>query len=326
MTDPIDLLLQDKQHANVSKLLTFHHANPKFFPRITAEFRLLKRLGRKAGSIESLIHFLRWEEDWHADGEFQINDQLTALAARICVLLWPDVEAMMRFHHCSADEILDTHLVSRDKKYGNVVSPGKRTLPESCCFLPPEPDAAGWGLVRQIRSCDDPGPVMPPPVPVLERPATLHAPITEGEAASIVCGLREILELSPDPSHPILLDWLRHAEAQPEVFAFMQAKLRQRGPAPFSPRSILEYCRWSIRRAATSHKRFTVRSRFNGLYSRALVILNSQFNGFSKFKNDGKVGRSNKLLGCSLSSEPVNGEPYCRLVWAKLASQPKGDL
>jgi hypothetical protein len=78
MSDAIDLLLKDKKHPNVYKLLKFHHDNPDFLPRIVAEFRLLKRLGRKAGSIESLIHFLRWEQHWHGGGDFEINDQLTA--------------------------------------------------------------------------------------------------------------------------------------------------------------------------------------------------------------------------------------------------------
>ena len=317
MMNAIDLLLQDKQHPNVAKLLTFHHSNDKFFPRIVAEFRLLKQLGRKAGSIESLIHFLRWEQHWHGDGEFEINDQLTALAARICALLWPDVDGMMKFHSCEADEILGTSIVRQGKGYGNFLSPGKRTLPEGSYFLPPELDATGVGLVRPIRSPDCPTPVMPPPVPILERPATIHTLITEAEAASVAGRLREIVNNSPNPKDPRLLAWLWHAEIQPEMFAFMQARLQQRKPAPFSPRSILEYCRWSIRRAAASNKKFTLPAKFNGLYSRALVILNPQFNGYCKFRPDGEAGRSNKLLGCALASKPVNGEPYCRLIWAK---------
>jgi hypothetical protein len=315
--DAIHFLLQEKQYPNAVKLLNFHHRNPEFLPRIVAEFRLLKQLGRKAGSIESLIHFLRWEQHWRGDGEFEINDQLTALGVRICALLWPDINGMMKFHHCEADEILDTRIVRRGKRYGNFLSPGKRTLLEGCCFLPPEPDATGTGLVRPIRSSDCPAPVMPPSVPILARPATIHAVITEAEAASVAGRLHEIVNNAPNPKHPTLLAWLWHAEVQPEMFGFMQMKLRQREPAAFSPRSILEYCRWSIRRAAASHKQFTLPSQFNGLYCRALVMLNTQFNGFCKFKHDAIVGRSNRLLGCSLSSEPVNGEPYCRLMWAK---------
>jgi hypothetical protein len=224
---------------------------------------------------------------------------------------------MMKFHSCEADEILDASIVRRGERYGNFISPGKRTLPEGCCFLSPEPDALGTGLVRPIRLSDYHAPVLPPPVVVLDRPATIHALITEAAAALVACQLREIVNNSPNPDEPLLLAWLRHAEVQPEMFAFMQAKLQQRKPMPFSPRSILEYCRWSIRRAAASHKRFTLPSRFNGPYCRALVILNPQFNGYCKFKHDGQRGRSNQLLGCSLSSKPVNSEPYRRLIWAK---------
>ncbi len=313
----IDLSLQDKNHFNVAKLLMFHRANPEFLPRIVAEFRLLKRLGRKAGSIESLIHFLRWEQHWHGDGEFEINDQLTALAARVCALLWPDINGMMKFHHCEADDILGTRIMRRGKRYGTFLYPSKGTLDASCSFLPPEPDATGMGLVRPIRLADCSVPVMPPLVPVFDRPATIHALITEDEAAAVAGLLGGIVENSPNPKHPILLAWLRHADAQPEMFAFMQTKLQQREAALFSPRGILEYCRWSIRRAAASHKRFALPSRFNGLYCRALIMLNPQFNGFCHFKHDGKSGRSNRLLGCTLSSEPVNGEPYCRLMKAK---------
>ena len=146
--------------------------------------------------------------------------------------------------------------------------------------------------------------VFPPPVPVLDRPATLHARITENEASSIIEPLRHIVHNSPDPQHPILLDWLKHVEAQPEVFAFMQNKLRQREAAPFSPRSILDYCRWSIARAAVSHKHFTLPSKFNGLYCRALIRLNPRFDGFCRFKDDGSRGRSNRLLGCTLVGWP----------------------
>jgi hypothetical protein len=312
----IDLLLQGKQHPNAVSLLTFHRKNPEFFPRIVAEFRLLKQLGRKAGSIESLIHFLRWEQHWHGDSQFEINDQLTALAARVCALLWPDIGGMLKFSHCEADEILDTS-IGRRGKHGNFLSPGRRTLPEGSCFLPPEPDATGAGFVRPIRTPDYPAPLMPPPVPILERPGTIHVLISEEEAAPVAGRLREIVNNAPNPKHPILLAWLGHAEGLPEMFAFMQAKLQQRKPAPFSPRSILEYCRWSIGRAAVSHKKFTLPAAYNGLYSRALVILNPQFNGFCKFKHDGEAGRSNRLLGCTLASKPVNGEPYCPLIWAK---------
>lgn len=315
MSDAIDLLLKGKKHPNVYKLLKFHHDNPDFLPRIVAEFRLLKRLGRKAGSIESLVHFLRWEQHWRGDGDFEIDDQLTALAGRVCTLLWPDIDGMMRFHSCDADEILGTRIQRRTKRYGCLLRPSKHTLSSGCCFLAPEPDSSNEGLVRPVRSNELPFLLRPPEVPVLDRPATFHARIAEAAAASAARILPTLVNRSPNRSHPLLIDWLHHAERQPEMFAFMHMKLQQREVGRFSARSILEYCRWSIRRAAETHKDFTLPSRFNGLYCRAVVMANPKFNGFCHFKDDGNCGRSNRLLGCTLAELPLNGEPYCRLEW-----------
>src|SRR5207342_1248452 len=101
-----------------------------------------------------------------------------------------------------ADEILDTRVVRRGKRYGNFLNPGERTLPEGCCFLPPEPDASGTGLIRPIRLSDYHNPVLPPRVGILERPAMIHSLITEVEAASVAGRLREIVNKAPDPKHP----------------------------------------------------------------------------------------------------------------------------
>ncbi len=143
--------------------------------------------------------------------------------------------------------------------------------------------------------------------------------ITEAEAASIAAPLRGIVANSPNPKHPIFLSWLGHVEAQPEIFAFMEKTLLERNPERFSANSILEYARWSIRRAAESHKRFTLPNNLGGMYCRALLMLNPQFNGLCEFREDSKgpnrAGNSNRLLGCSLASEPINGEPYRRLLW-----------
>ena len=316
MKDAIDLLLQDKQHADAVTLLNFHRANPEFLPRIVAEFRLLKQLGRRAGGVKSLIHFLRWDRHWHEVDEFEVNQNLGPLAIRVCTLLWPDINGMVQFRQCKADEILGTRIVRRVKRYGNCLYPGKRTLAEGCRFLRIE--KGGAGLVRPIQWDAFPTvATIPPPVPVLERPGTMHDLISEAEARKVVAPLRDdVLARAPNPRNHLLCDWLKHVEAQPELFAFMQSKLRERELAPFSAPSILEYCRWSIRRAAEIHKHFTLSGRFDGLYCRALITQNPEFNGYCKFKDDGKTGRSNRLLGCTLAPESINGEPYRRLVWS----------
>jgi hypothetical protein len=320
MKDAIDILLQDKQHTDAQKLLAFHHATPEFLPRVVAEFRLLQKQGRKAGGAKSLFHFLRWDGHWQAIDDFEIDDHLRPLAVRVCALLWPDIKGMVQFCPCAADDILGTRIVRRGKGRGNFLYPGKNTV-SAASFLPPEKNGAG--LVRPIRLGGFPTVItIPPPVPVLDRPATFHGLITEAEAASIAAPLRGFVDNSPNPRHPILLAWLRHVEAQPEIFAFMQKTLLERNPERFSAYSLLEYARWSIKRAAERHKRFTLPNNFGGLYSRALIVLNLQFNGLCEFKEDssGKVrpGRANRLLGCSLASEPINGEPYRRLVWNRV--------
>lgn len=315
MTDAIELLLQDKPHPAAQDLLSFHHQNPDFLPRVVAEFRLLKRLGRKAGGAKALFHFLRWEQHWHAIDDFEINDHLRPLAIRVCALLWPDINGMMQFRRCASDSILDTHIVRRGSRYGNFLYPGERTLSGGCKFLPPEREGAG--KVRHVQLAD--GTVIPtPPVPVLNRAATLHRPILEEEALKIVAPLRSLIAESPHPRNPILRAWLRHAEKQPEIFAFMENTLLQRQPDCFSAQSILEYARSSVRRAAASPKRFTLPRNVGGLYCRALVLLNPEFNGRCEFREDSdgrsKEGHCNELLGCTLASETVNGEPYRRLL------------
>ncbi len=168
MIDAIDILLQDKPQPDAQKLLAFHHANPEFLPRIVAEFRLLKRLGRKAGGAKSLIHFLRWDRHWQGIDDFEINDHLRPLAIRVCALLWPDINGMMQFRHCRADDILGARIARRGKRYGNFLYPGKGTL-SAASFLPPEKNGAG--LVRPIRWGSFPTvTTRPPGAPTLDRP------------------------------------------------------------------------------------------------------------------------------------------------------------
>jgi hypothetical protein len=289
---------------------------------VAAEFRLSKKQGRKAGGAKSLFHFLRWEGRWQTIDDFEINDHITALAIRVCVLLWPDINGMARFNHCAADEILGTRIVRRGKRYGNCLYPGKRTLSAGYSFLAPKKDGAG--LERPIQRRGFPTAItIPPAVPMLDRPATFHSLIAESDAASIAAPLHVLVDKSPNPRHPLLLDFLDHTKTQPEIYAFMERTLLRRHPDHFSANSLLEYARWSIRRAAESQKRFTLCNDFGGLYCRALILLNPQFNGLCEFREDSKgkykEGRANRFLGCSLAPEPINGERYRRLVWNEVA-------
>lgn len=285
--DAIESLLQGKQHVHAQKLLAFHRKNRTFLPLFVAELRLLKDSGQRAGSADAIFNYLRWTGDWRGVDEFEVSQNLSALASRVCTLLWPDINGMLKFRDCTADDILDTHIRKRGARYGARLIAGKLT---------PVPSGAL------------------PVVPTLARPRTVHEQITYEEAATIIPAFRALLASAPNPNDSRLLAWLRHVENQPEIFALMERTLQQRQPECFSARSLSEYGRWSIRRAAASNKHFTLRSQFTGLYCRAVVMLMPQFNGRCRFQDDGKTMRANQLLGCRLADEPINGEPYRRLI------------
>ena len=312
MIDAIEILLIDKPYLYAQNLLSFHRQNRDFLPRIVAEFRLLKRLGRKKAGAKAVIHFLRWEHYWQRIDQFEINDHLSSLAMRVCTLLWPDISGMARFSRCVADEILGTRIVPRPKGDGHVLYPTKRTLNGRGIFSAVRTD----GLER-VRPIQLDRIVLPPPVPFLDRPATFHQPITEFEAAAILAPLEEIVASAPNPQHPLLLAWSAHFKAQPEIFAFIRNTLLHRRPNRFSANSLLEYGRWSIRRAAESHKRFTLPNDCGGLYSRALVLIDPQFNGLCELRA-GTSGLSNRVLGYTLAPEPINSEPHRRLLRGSL--------
>ena len=114
----------------------------------------------------------------------------------------------------------------------------------------------------------------------------------------------------------------RHAMAQPEVFALAEMTMRSRYAKRLEPFSILDiftYSKQTAQRTAVQKKRFTLSGQIAALYCRAAIRRNPQFNGWTEFKEDsaGKVrkGRANAMLGCTLAPEPVNGEPYRRLLW-----------
>ena len=313
MADAIELLLQDKLHDTAQELLTFHRDNRDFLPRVAGELRLLRKQGRKVGSAKSLFHFLRWDKPWRTHDAFGLNDHLEPLAIRTCMLLWPDINGMVRLNHCEADDLLHTRIVRRgNHRYGNFVYPGNNTLGMGV-FLTPQRD--GGGFVRPLCLDRSSSPIFPPSVPVLDRPPTLHEPLSEAEADTVREPLHRIASESHHPRHARIRAWIRHFESQPEIFAFMQRTLLQRQPQSFSANSLLAYARWSIQRASVSRKRFSLPNDFGGLYCRALIALNSDFNGRCEFRDRKKRGGSDWFLGCTLAPEPINGEPYRRLVW-----------
>jgi hypothetical protein len=157
-----------------------------------------------------------------------------------------------------------------------------------------------------------------PPVLEIDRVPSFHVPIGSGDAEKITADFARMVAASNSPEDTTLRSWLEHVKEQPEVYVFMERTLWSRNPEAFSARGLVEYARWSIRRAADTEKSFHLRNIFAGLYCRALILRNPKFNGHCRFKVDSKgqikPGQANRLLGTSLAAEPVNGEPYRRLV------------
>jgi len=314
MADAIELLLQGKlKHEIAQELLTFHCDNRDFIPRVVGELRLLQKQGRREASAKSLFHFLRWEKRWETRDAFEVNDHLEPMTIRICMLLWPDINGMVRLNRCEADQVLRTRIVHRaDHRYGNFVRHSKDTV-NAGVFL--RPKKCGNGLARPMLLDGMPDPVFPPDVPVLDRPPTFHESLSKAEAVVLVEPLHHIAAITHHPRHRRIRAWVRHFQSQPEIFAFMQKTLVERQPECFSANSLLEYARWSIRRAAVRDKKFSLPNDLGGMYCRALIALHSDFNGRCEFRDRNRRGGSNWLLGCSLAPELSNGEPYRRLIW-----------
>src|SRR5215831_13384642 len=173
MTDAIDLLLRDKPGAR--QLLDFHHAYPTFLPQFVAEFRWLKKQGRGAAGAQSVFHYLRWAREWHGMDEFGINQNLAALAVRVCVIVWPDINGMAKLVRCKADDILGTR-IRRRKGYGS------RLL---------------WPVVDLSGVCL-------PAVSEVERAPSFHVPITTRDANQIEADFSRMVAAAPDPESPRL--------------------------------------------------------------------------------------------------------------------------
>jgi hypothetical protein len=296
--DAVELLLEGRPHPTAQKLLDFHRANDTFFLAFAAEFFWLKKRGR-AGAAKSLLMFFRGAKKWTGVDEFMINDHIFPLLSRVCILLYPTLNnATLEIRQCEADDILGTDVVPRvGKKKGMVLRAREATRLE-LAQLPP-----------------------PPTPPVISKRSKRHRTVTGEESAWVFPYIKDLVARSPHPRNRVLKSLLRHARTQPEVLALAGRKLPKR-PSQFSVIDCLTYGAQTVKR--TGHeKRFTLPSKIEGLYCRALIIRNPQFNGWTEFKEDsaGKLrkGRANVLLGCTVATERTNGEPYRRLIWAKAA-------
>lgn len=287
--DAIDVLLALNPHPLAQELAEFHQLNPTFLPAVAAELGWLKQVGRKRAGINSIVEFLRWDQPWKKNGGYAVKNALTALMARVVMLFYPDTNGMLEVRSSVADGILPI-----------VICRGK---------VQPRNDGDfrldnGFRIMRAGNTW-----AKPPVVSAIDRVPTLHALISFDEAAKDIAPLRAIVERAANPYDPLLIAWKEHFTTQPEMFSLMQQKLRGRNPSIFSGKSIEEYVRWSIRRAAEQKRPFTLSSRFSSLYHRALVLVNPEFNGRCSFVHC----RVDGLLGLKLAEKQMNNEPYRRL-------------
>ena len=114
---------------------------------------------------------------------------------------------------------------------------------------------------------------------------------------------------------------MRHARAQPEVFALAEMTMRSRLAKRLHHFSVLDFLNYGAQTAKRTgpKKRFTLPSQIEDRHCCAVIRHNPQFNGWTEFKEDSKgkrrKGRANTALGCYVAPEPVNGEPHPRLLW-----------
>jgi hypothetical protein len=300
MIDAIELLLQNRQHPTAQKLLEFHRANPAFFSDFAAEFFWLKKRGRP-GAAKSLLMFLRGTKHWQGVDAYMVPNTIFPLLSRVCILLYPALNnGTLELRQCEADEILGTKVTPSSRKNKGTILHASEALQLELSQLPPMP------AVREIN-----------------RRSTRRRTVKPEQAAYVFPYIKELVAASPHPRSRVLRLLLRHAKTQPEIFALaeMTAKARlTKGLHAFSVLDIFTYSKQTAQRAADRGKMFTLSGKIAALYCRAFIKRNPQFNGWTAFSEDshGKhKGYANALLGCHLAPEPVNGEPYRRLLWGQ---------
>jgi hypothetical protein len=296
--DAIEILLETRPHLTAQKLLDFHRANPTFFPAFAAEFLWLKKR-RRPGAAKALLMFLRGAKRWQGVDEFMVNDHLFPLLSRICILLYPTLNnGTLKLHQCEADTILGTRIGPRGGKKKGMVLHASNALSLEIAKLPPAPELS-----------------MP------TKRSKRHRTVTPEQSAYVLPFIKDLVAGSPHPRNRVLQSLLRHARTQPEVFALAEMTMRSRLAKRLHHFSILDFLNYGAQTAKRTgqKKRFTLPSQIEGLYCRAVIRHNPQFNGWTEFKEDSKgrqrKGRANAVLGCYVAPEPVNGEPHPRLLW-----------
>jgi hypothetical protein len=306
--DAIEILL-DRQRNNevASRVLRFHRANRHFIPRLVAELCWLQQHGRKAAGVKSITNFLRWETRLKAtpEEEYAINDHFNAMFARIVRLLWPSLGGMILIRTSRTQVSAQVGRI----RHGHVLRPKFETLAGAEFFY--GEGTAGATIVL------DGFQYFSPDIPVVRKAESFHERISKKEASAAIRPLARLIGKAPDANHPLLADWVQHLANEPECFAFMARTLLKREPAVFSANSLYEYARWTLYRVAETERIFRLDNRLRGLYGRALLYALPQFNG----RCEARDTLADRVLGCSIAEEPVNGERFRRVLF-----QPEGKV
>ena len=108
----LELCSRSKPTPMLQKFQAFHEAHPEVFDTLLAEVRLLLEKGRRAVSIVSLIHYLRWSLilEKEAGEPYALNDHTAAVYSRVLVILFPEFNGLFEYRRESTNEALGVRL------------------------------------------------------------------------------------------------------------------------------------------------------------------------------------------------------------------------
>ncbi len=122
--------------------------------------------------------------------------------------------------------------------------------------------------------------------------------VPEKRAASHIT-VRNIVAQAPNPHHALLGEWVEFADKHPHVLTGLEAAIRRTRGERIAMSHLL--------RCAGVRLPVSLR----GLYSRALIMRNPEYNG----RLCVTPGDVNGMLGYTTALEHIKGEAFCRLVY-----------
>ena len=254
--DAVEILLESRPHPTAEKLLDFHRRNSTFFAAFAAEFLWLKKR-RRPGAAKALLMFLRGADRWQGVDEFMVNDHLFPLLSRICILLYPTLyNGTLKMHQCEADAILGTSIDPRGGKKKGMVLHAGNALSLEIAKLPPTPELS-----------------------ILTKRSKRHRTVTPDQSSYVLPFIKDFVAGSPHPeSRPAIA--CAPCKSTAEIFALAEMTMRSRLAKRLHHFSVLDFLNYGAQTAklTATKKRFTLPSQIEGLYCRAVIHHNPQFN------------------------------------------------